>query len=168
RQPARPDLRRAAVRGRVTGRRGGQGTARPHRRRALGHRPARRRGSARTLAGQAGVGVGPRRPARAAGRAADPAAAGRRPAGHRRGTPTAAPAADRRDPAGGRRRTHAAVWVESCLAGGGLLLVHDDALLDLLDDWLADIAGDAFDDVLPLLPRAFGAVAGGGGGAAGG
>jgi hypothetical protein len=52
---------------------------------------------------------------------------------------------------------HAAAWVEGFLAGGGLLLVHDDALLELLDDWLADIAGGAFDDVLPLLRRTFGA-----------
>ena len=56
---------------------------------------------------------------------------------------------------------HAAAWVEGFLAGGGLLLVHDDALLDLLDDWLADIAADAFDDVLPLLRRTFGAFASG-------
>ncbi len=52
---------------------------------------------------------------------------------------------------------HAAAWVEGFLAGGGLLLVHDDALLELLDDWLADIPADAFDDVLPLLRRTFGA-----------
>jgi hypothetical protein len=52
---------------------------------------------------------------------------------------------------------HAAAWVEGFLSGGGLLLVHDDALLELLDDWLADIAADAFDDVLPLLRRTFGA-----------
>lgn len=52
---------------------------------------------------------------------------------------------------------HAAAWVEGFLAGGGLLLVHDDALLQLLDDWLADIPADAFDDVLPLLRRTFGA-----------
>lgn len=56
---------------------------------------------------------------------------------------------------------HAAAWVEGFLAGGGLLLVHDDDLLELLDDWLADIAGDAFDDVLPLLRRTFGAFASG-------
>ena len=36
---------------------------------------------------------------------------------------------------------HAAAWVEGFLAGGGLLLVHDDALLALVDDWLAGIAG---------------------------
>lgn len=52
---------------------------------------------------------------------------------------------------------HAAAWVEGFLSGGGLLLVHDDALLALLDDWLADIPAGAFDDVLPLLRRTFGA-----------
>jgi hypothetical protein len=52
---------------------------------------------------------------------------------------------------------HAAAWVEGFLGGGGLLLVHDDVLLQLLDDWLGDIPADAFDDVLPLLRRTFGA-----------
>jgi uncharacterized protein DUF5682 len=50
-----------------------------------------------------------------------------------------------------------AAWVEGFLSGGGLLLVHDEELLALLDDWLADIAAEAFDDVLPLLRRTFGA-----------
>jgi Family of unknown function (DUF5682) len=50
----------------------------------------------------------------------------------------------------------AAAWVEGFLAGGGLLLVHDEALLELLDDWLADIPAESFDDVLPLLRRTFG------------
>jgi hypothetical protein len=59
----------------------------------------------------------------------------------------------------GTAPAHAAAWVEGFLAGGGLLLVHDDALLALLDDWLADIAAGAFDDVLPLLRRTFGGFA---------
>ena len=57
----------------------------------------------------------------------------------------------------GTAPAHAAAWVEGFLSGGGLLLVHDDALLRLLDDWLADIPDDAFDNVLPLLRRTFGA-----------
>jgi hypothetical protein len=76
--------------------------------------------------------------------------------------------AGRLDPAEVRRRmrlpltvgtppAHAAAWVEGFLGGGGLLLVHDDALLALLDGWLAEIPADAFDDVLPLLRRTFGA-----------
>ncbi|MEU4622165.1 DUF5682 family protein [Actinoplanes sp. NPDC023801] len=51
---------------------------------------------------------------------------------------------------------HAAAWVEGFLSGGGLLLVHDESLLSLVDDWLADIPADAFDSVLPLLRRTFG------------
>ena len=38
------------------------------------------------------------------------------------------------------------------------LLVHDDALLGVLDDWVAGVAEDAFNDVLPLLRRAFSTV----------
>ncbi|MET8152658.1 DUF5682 family protein [Actinoplanes sp. NPDC049668] len=56
---------------------------------------------------------------------------------------------------------HGAAWVEGFLAGGGLLLVHDDTLLDLLDGWVADIPPDSFDDVLPLLRRTFGGFAAG-------
>ncbi|WP_306208288.1 DUF5682 family protein [Actinoplanes sp. RD1] len=54
-----------------------------------------------------------------------------------------------------------AAWVEGFLSGGGLLLVHDEELLDLVDSWLADIAVEAFDDVLPLLRRTFGSFAAG-------
>jgi hypothetical protein len=49
-----------------------------------------------------------------------------------------------------------AAWVEGFLSGGGLLLVHDDRLLHLIDAWLADLPADTFDDVLPLLRRTFG------------
>lgn len=53
----------------------------------------------------------------------------------------------------------AAQWIEGFLAGGGLLLVHDAALLSLVDQWLAGVAADSFTDVLPLLRRTFGTFA---------
>ncbi len=49
-----------------------------------------------------------------------------------------------------------AAWIEGFLAGGGLLLVHDTALLGTLDAWLAGLRPEEFVDVLPLLRRTFG------------
>ncbi|GAA2075167.1 hypothetical protein GCM10009801_29650 [Streptomyces albiaxialis] len=49
----------------------------------------------------------------------------------------------------------AAAWIEGFLAGGGMLLVHDERLLALVDGWLSGVPGDAFTDVLPLLRRTF-------------
>jgi hypothetical protein len=46
-------------------------------------------------------------------------------------------------------------WIEGFLAGGGMLLVHDERLLALLDEWLAGVPAEAFTDVLPLLRRTF-------------
>jgi hypothetical protein len=54
----------------------------------------------------------------------------------------------------------AAAWVEGFLGGGGLLLVHDERLLSLVDGWLRDIPADTFVEVLPLLRRTFGTFAG--------
>ncbi|MFF2730075.1 DUF5682 family protein [Streptomyces sp. NPDC058008] len=54
----------------------------------------------------------------------------------------------------------AAAWIEGFAggaAGGGLLLVHDERLLALVDAWLTDIPAGTFDDVLPLLRRTFSA-----------
>jgi hypothetical protein len=53
----------------------------------------------------------------------------------------------------------AAGWAEGFLAGSGLLLVHDDALLALADGWLAGLTADAFTAVLPALRRTFGGFA---------
>jgi hypothetical protein len=50
----------------------------------------------------------------------------------------------------------AAGWAEGFLAGSGLLLLHDDALLALADGWLAGLTADAFTAVLPALRRTFG------------
>ncbi|GAA2633166.1 DUF5682 family protein [Streptomyces axinellae] len=49
----------------------------------------------------------------------------------------------------------AAAWIEGFLAGGGMLLVHDERLLALVDSWLTGVSGEAFTDVLPLLRRTF-------------
>jgi hypothetical protein len=48
-----------------------------------------------------------------------------------------------------------AAFVEGFLAGSGTVLLHDRALLALVDDWLASLSGDAFVTCLPLLRRTF-------------
>lgn len=52
-----------------------------------------------------------------------------------------------------------AAYIEGFFAGGALLLVHDDRLLAVMDEWLAAIPMDTFTEVLPLLRRTFGAFA---------
>ncbi|MGW2667350.1 DUF5682 family protein [Streptomyces sp. NPDC001272] len=54
----------------------------------------------------------------------------------------------------------AAGWIEGFAgggSGGGILLVHDERLLGLVDTWLVSVPETAFIDVLPLLRRTFGA-----------
>jgi Family of unknown function (DUF5682) len=51
-----------------------------------------------------------------------------------------------------------AAWIEGFLGTSGLVLVHDAALLALLDEWVAGVSRDAFTAVLPLLRRSFGAL----------
>ncbi|MCT7355707.1 DUF5682 family protein [Streptomyces sp. 15-116A] len=54
----------------------------------------------------------------------------------------------------------AAAWIEGFVgggSGGGLLLVHDERLLGLVDRWLTGVPAEAFTDVLPLLRRTFSA-----------
>ncbi|MCX2971509.1 MULTISPECIES: DUF5682 family protein [Streptomyces] len=57
----------------------------------------------------------------------------------------------------GAAPTDAAAWLEGFLGGGGLLLVHDERLLHLVDGWLAGVGEREFTDVLPLLRRTFAA-----------
>jgi Mg-chelatase subunit ChlD len=59
-----------------------------------------------------------------------------------------APAAEPLDAAG---------WLEGFLGGSGLLLVHDAALLALVDGWLTAATEEVFTDVLPVLRRTFAA-----------
>jgi hypothetical protein len=54
----------------------------------------------------------------------------------------------------------AAGWIEGFVGGGnggGMLLVHDERLLGLVDAWLTGVPQEAFTDVLPLLRRTFSA-----------
>jgi Family of unknown function (DUF5682) len=48
-----------------------------------------------------------------------------------------------------------AAFVEGFLAGSGTVLVHDQTLLALVDDWLARLPEDTFITCLPLLRRTF-------------
>ncbi|MEU3921012.1 DUF5682 family protein [Streptomyces sp. NPDC029004] len=64
----------------------------------------------------------------------------------------------------GTAPTEAAAWIEGFVggaSGGGMLLVHDQRLLQLVDAWLTGVAADAFTDVLPLLRRTFSAYGSG-------
>ncbi|MBD0262232.1 MAG: hypothetical protein ICV78_05745, partial [Tolypothrix sp. Co-bin9] len=45
----------------------------------------------------------------------------------------------------------AAAWVEGFLKGSGLLLLHDDMLWQVLDNWLTQLPGEFFTALLPLL-----------------
>jgi len=51
--------------------------------------------------------------------------------------------------------TQAAAWIEGFLAGSGLLLLHNPALWQVLDDWLTQLPPDPFTAILPLLRRTF-------------
>ncbi|MFL5384570.1 MAG: DUF5682 family protein [Longimicrobiaceae bacterium] len=46
-------------------------------------------------------------------------------------------------------------WIEGFLAGSAVALLHDEALWGVLDAWMAGLAGEAFDTLLPLLRRTF-------------
>jgi Family of unknown function (DUF5682) len=49
----------------------------------------------------------------------------------------------------------AATWIEGLLKGSGLILLHDQALWDVLDGWIASLTPDAFLPILPLIRRTF-------------
>ncbi|MDR1513884.1 MAG: DUF5682 family protein [Propionibacteriaceae bacterium] len=47
-------------------------------------------------------------------------------------------------------------WVQGLLFGDALLLIHDQRLLGVLNDWVGRLEAETFTDVLPLVRRAFG------------
>ncbi len=48
-----------------------------------------------------------------------------------------------------------AAWLDGFLTGEALLLLHDDELLAVVDDWLMSVPEQVFEDLLPLLRRTF-------------
>jgi hypothetical protein len=51
--------------------------------------------------------------------------------------------------------SQAAAWLEGFLHGSGLLLLHNDALWQILDAWVVSLQTDTFVQLLPLLRRTF-------------
>jgi hypothetical protein len=49
----------------------------------------------------------------------------------------------------------AAAWLEGFLHNSGLILVHDEALLNIVDDWVMALGNENFEGLLPLLRRTF-------------
>lgn len=51
----------------------------------------------------------------------------------------------------------AAAWIEGFLKDSGLLLLHDERLWRVIDDWITELGAEAFTAMLPLLRRTFAA-----------
>jgi hypothetical protein len=51
--------------------------------------------------------------------------------------------------------TSAAAWLEGFLHNSGLILVHDEALLTIVDEWVMSLQNENFEGLLPLLRRTF-------------
>jgi len=49
----------------------------------------------------------------------------------------------------------AAAWLEGFLKDNGIILLHDENLWNVLDDWLTTLANEGFTQILPLLRRTF-------------
>ncbi len=55
--------------------------------------------------------------------------------------------------------SYAAAWIEGFLHGSGQILIHDPALLRMIDSWLSRLPEEIFLQLLPLLRRTFGQFA---------
>lgn len=49
----------------------------------------------------------------------------------------------------------ASAWLEGFLAGSGMVLVHDPRLLAIVDQWVASLPTDIFEQVCPIARRTF-------------
>ena len=48
-----------------------------------------------------------------------------------------------------------AAWLEGFLSKSGQILVYDDALWSVVDEWVCGLSGEAFIELLPLIRRTF-------------
>ena len=55
----------------------------------------------------------------------------------------------------GNDPARASAWLEGFLGGSGIVLVHDDRLLDIIDAWVTSLPRDAFEQVCPIARRTF-------------
>jgi hypothetical protein len=53
--------------------------------------------------------------------------------------------------------TAGAAWLDGFLSGDAALLLHDAALLGVVDEWIAEVPSALFDDLAPLVRRTFSA-----------
>jgi hypothetical protein len=49
----------------------------------------------------------------------------------------------------------ASAWIDGFLGGSGLLLIHDQRLLAIVDTWVSSLARDTFEHICPILRRTF-------------
>jgi hypothetical protein len=49
----------------------------------------------------------------------------------------------------------AAAWIDGFLRGSGLLLLHDEMLWQVIDEWVVSLQAETFTQLLPLLRRTF-------------
>ncbi len=55
----------------------------------------------------------------------------------------------------GNDPSKAAAWLEGFLSGSGVVLLHDDRLFAMLDEWLCGLPADAFETSMPIVRRTF-------------
>lgn len=55
----------------------------------------------------------------------------------------------------GNEASQAARWLEGFMSGSGLLLLHDDALWSIVDEWLCSLPPETFTEALPVMRRTF-------------
>jgi Family of unknown function (DUF5682) len=55
----------------------------------------------------------------------------------------------------GNDPAQAAAWLEGFLAGSGLVLVHDERLLAIVDAWLSNLSREVFEQICPIARRTF-------------